>query len=233
MRTRRLIALLCGCAAAWALGPGGRLHGQELELIGMIPGPAAVVDVHGERAYLGAGRTLRIVDVADPAAPAVVGSVTLPENIYGIEVSGTVAYAAMDFGGLAESTPSSFSFPVSPWKLRGCALADPVLVAAADLRTEKTSAITADRRFAATASGRLNGVMIYFDLDLAPGVRLSTHPDRVDGTCHWAPRTWVLPDPLILKSGDPYRLTYHHGMKDQPNGVRVAPATSGAPTQTV
>ena len=88
MRTRRLIALLCGCAAAWAFGPGVRLHGQELELIGTIPGPAAVVEVHGDRAYLGDGRTLRIVDVAAPAAPAVVGSVTLPENIYGLEVAG-------------------------------------------------------------------------------------------------------------------------------------------------
>ena len=130
----------------------------------------------------------------------------------------------LDFGALAGSTPSSFSFSVRPWKLRGCALADPVLVAAADLRTEKSSAITADRPFAATASGRLNGVMIYFDLDLAPGVRLSTHPDRVDQTCHWALHVWVLPDPLMLKSGGRYRLTYHHGMRDQPDGVRVAPA---------
>lgn len=101
MRTRRLMALLCGCAAAWALGPGVRLHGQELELVGTIPGPAAVVSAHGDRAYLGDGRTLRIVDIADPAAPVVVGSVTLPENVYGLEVSGTVAYAAIDFGGLA------------------------------------------------------------------------------------------------------------------------------------
>lgn len=134
----------------------------------------------------------------------------------------------LDFGALEGSTPSSFSFSVRSWKLRDCALADPVLVTTADLRTEKSSAVTADRRFAATASGRLNGVTIYFDLDLAPGVRLSTHPDRVDQTCHWTPRTWVLPDPLMLKSGDHYRLTYHHGMKGQPDGVRVAPAAPGA-----
>lgn len=134
----------------------------------------------------------------------------------------------LDFGGLAESTPSSFSFSVWPWRLRGCALADPVLVAAADLRTEKISAITADRRFVATASGRLNGVTIYSDLDLAPGVRLSTHPDRVDRTCSWGASVWPLPDPLMLEPGDRFRLTFHHGMKDQPDGVRVAPAAPGA-----
>ena len=133
----------------------------------------------------------------------------------------------MDFGALAGSTPSSFSFSVSPWKLRGCALADPVLVAAADLRTEQSSAITADRRFVATASGRLNGVMIYFDLDLAPSVGLSTHPDRVDRTCHWTPQVWVLPGPLMLEAGGRYRLTYPHGIVDQPDGVRVVLAASG------
>lgn len=133
----------------------------------------------------------------------------------------------MDFGALAGSTPSSFSFSVSPWKLRGCALADPVLVAAAELRTEKSSAITADRRFVATASGRLNGVMIYFDLDLTPSVGLSTHPDRVDRTCHWTPQVWVLPDPLMLEAGGRYRLTYPHGIVDQPDGVRVVLAASG------
>ena len=97
---RRLVALL-SCAAAWAFGPQARLHGQALELVGIIPGPAGVVSVHGDRAYVGDGPTLRVVDIADPAAPDVTGSVTLPENIYGIDVAGTAAYAAIDFGGLA------------------------------------------------------------------------------------------------------------------------------------
>ena len=94
-------ALLSGWAAAWALAPLAVLHGQELDLVGFVPGPATVVSVHGERAYVGDGPTLRIVDIADPAAPAAAGSVTLPENVYGIDVAGAVAYAAIDFGGLA------------------------------------------------------------------------------------------------------------------------------------
>ena len=139
------------------------------------------------------------------------------------------SWYGMDFGALARSTPSSFSFSVNPWKLRGRALTDPVLVAAADLQTEKSSVITADCNFTATASGRLNGVMIYFDLDLAPGVRLSTHPDRVDQTFHWKHPVWALPEPLILEPGARYRLTHRYGVVGQPDSVRVVPAAPGAP----
>ena len=139
------------------------------------------------------------------------------------------SWYGMDFGALARSTPPSFSFSVNPWELRGRALADPVLVAAADLRTEESRAITADCNFTATASGRLNGVVISFDLDLAPGVRLSTHPDRVDQTFHWKHWVWVLPDPPMLEPGARYRLTYRYRVVDQPNSVRVVPAAPGAP----
>lgn len=139
------------------------------------------------------------------------------------------SWYGMDFGALARSMPPSFSFSVNPWKLRGRALADPVLVAAADLRTEESSVITADCNFTATASGRLNGVMIYSDLDLAPGVRLSTHPDLAEQTCSWVHPIYVLPEPLILEPGARYRLTHRYMVVGQPNSVRVVPAAPGAP----
>ena len=137
------------------------------------------------------------------------------------------SWYGIDFGALARSAPSSLSFPISPSKLRGCALADPVLVAAADLHTERNSAVAADRDFVATVPGKLNGVMIHFELELAPGIRLSTHPDRVDRRCHWANRVWVLPEPLPLEPGLRYRLTWRRGVAGQPDGARVVPAGRG------
>ena len=129
----------------------------------------------------------------------------------------------IDFGALAGSAPSSFSFFVNPKRLRGCALADPILVAAVDLDTTVSSTIAADHVFVTPSSGRLNGVSIYFELELASGVRLSTHPDQVEQTCHWTHRVWVLPEPLVLEAGAHYRLTYHHEVVGEPDGVRVAP----------
>lgn len=87
---------------AWiAIWPGAGAAAQELELAGTIPGSAAVVAVDGNRAYVADGPTLRIHDIADPAAPVETGTVTLPQNIYGIAVSGALAYLAIDFDGLA------------------------------------------------------------------------------------------------------------------------------------
>ncbi|MCH6567574.1 MAG: hypothetical protein IH801_04310 [Nitrospinae bacterium] len=56
--------------------------------------------VHESRAYVSDGPTLRIFDVADPAKPTLLGSYTLPMNIYAVRVSGSFAYAAVDFYGL-------------------------------------------------------------------------------------------------------------------------------------
>ena len=87
---------------AWiAVWPGAGAAAQELELAGTIAAPAGVVAVSGDHAYLGEGPTLRVYDISDPAAPAAAGSTALPAIIYDIAVAGGVAYAAMDFDGLA------------------------------------------------------------------------------------------------------------------------------------
>ena len=103
MQMRRIAAMAAGAAlAAWpALGPGAGAAAQELELAGTIPAAAGVAALGGDYAYLGDGPTLRVYDISDPAAPAAGGSVTLPANIYDIDVAGAVAYVAMDFDGLA------------------------------------------------------------------------------------------------------------------------------------
>ena len=104
MQTRRMAraAVLGAALAAWpAVGPGGGAAAQELELAGTIPAAAGVAALAGDHAYLGDGPTLRVYDISDPAAPAAGGSVTLPANIYDIDVAGSVAYVAMDFDGLA------------------------------------------------------------------------------------------------------------------------------------
>lgn len=112
-RRRTMAAAALGTVmTAWpAFWPGAGAAAQELELLGTIPEPAGIAALHGGYAYLGDGPTLRVYDISDPAAPAAAGSVALPANIYDIEIAGSVAYAAMDFDGLATVDVSNPAAP--------------------------------------------------------------------------------------------------------------------------
>lgn len=70
------------------------------EPVGQWPqGPAGVVSVSGDFAYLGKGRVLQIVDVSDPVMPEVVAQISFPDIVSGVAVSGDYAYVL--FGGFA------------------------------------------------------------------------------------------------------------------------------------
>lgn len=67
-----------------------------------IPGAAQGVAVQGHYAYVAAGLTgLQIVDVADPAAPVLVGSADTPGTATKVRVEGDLAFVADFFSGLA------------------------------------------------------------------------------------------------------------------------------------
>ena len=133
----------------------------------------------------------------------------------------------IDFGALRKAAPSSFSFLVNPERLAGRVLGAPVLVfdahlASADAWVRAEADVRhVDGAFDATASGRINGVLICFDAEVGPGIRLSTHPDRVGRDNHWRHRVWMLPEPVMLESGRRYRLSYSDQSPGRPDGVRV------------
>ncbi len=66
-----------------------------------IPGFPQSVDVAGNYAYVAAGLTgLWVIDVSDPANPAITGSLNTPGSANAVKVAGTVAYVA-DSGDVA------------------------------------------------------------------------------------------------------------------------------------
>src|SRR3990172_7657678 len=92
---RRLPALVLGLAAALVLS-GQRVPAAEphpplvrLELLGQVGGLVLAVAVDGDRAFVGIGPRLVVVDVTTPAAPVVVGQGNvLPDMVRGVAVSG-------------------------------------------------------------------------------------------------------------------------------------------------
>lgn len=85
--------LVCSAAVA--------AQGLSMEMVGLIEGPADVVRVNGSFAYVAAGQSLTVFDIANPAAPARKGSLKLPEAIYGMTMVGPLAYVANGLRGLA------------------------------------------------------------------------------------------------------------------------------------
>lgn len=71
----------------------------DVTLAGQCGGPCTAAAMAGHYAYIGEGLGLSILDVADPAHPALVGRVLLPKfkdfasNVVGVAVSGNFAYA--------------------------------------------------------------------------------------------------------------------------------------------
>jgi len=82
------------------------------------------------------------------------------------------------------------------------ALAEPVMVANIDVSQPFSSAIDAVFDFVATAAGRLNGILIYFDLTLSADRTFTTEPHVADDANSWGHRVLVLSPPLEVKEGD-------------------------------
>lgn len=81
------------------------------ELVGRVPyGPSRAVDAVGDFAYYSSGSMLMIADVANPAAPVVVGELQMPDFVQDIMVAGGYAHVVCGYEGyflVDVSLPSS------------------------------------------------------------------------------------------------------------------------------
>lgn len=87
------------------------------------------------------------------------------------------------------------------------ALTAPIRVADVDLRSLATGIVECRAQVTAAASGTMNGLVLYFDVQLAPGHTLTTAPDVADETNHWGNRVVLLPSPVEVTAGE--TLTVH------------------------
>jgi hypothetical protein len=98
--------------------------------VGSIAGPVDLVKAQGDFVYLGADKTLTIVDVHDPAAPKRTGSYSFAEMIWNVTLAGNMAYVAADTAGLAVLDVSNPAAPVLRGTLKTPGQAKSVAVAA-------------------------------------------------------------------------------------------------------
>jgi len=90
------------------------------------------------------------------------------------------------------------------WK----AFSDPVLVAEVELAAVRDVAVDATAEMTARAAGRINGLLVFFELQVSPSVLLSIHPQQADRDSSWRCPVWMLPEPLRASSGDRFAVSY-------------------------
>jgi 2-polyprenyl-3-methyl-5-hydroxy-6-metoxy-1,4-benzoquinol methylase len=118
----------------------------------------------------------------------------------------------MDFGPLARVTPAADrSFFPWPHRARGWpVLSAPVALADIDFATADAPAVGGGATVPATAAGRLNGVLVYFDLEIAPAIELTTHPHLAEEHCSWRNGVWLVPEAFEAQVGDAFTVAYAH-----------------------
>jgi hypothetical protein len=101
-------------------------------------------------------------------------------------------------------------------------LSEPVLLADCPLESLEEPSVSASVTHPASTAGELTGVLVYFELELSPGVCLSTHPEHAGTECHWRNLVWVAPPGLQLRPGDRFKLTYRAVVPGARGGVSVS-----------
>jgi len=130
----------------------------------------------------------------------------------------------IDFSPLVEvarNSPHKFfinPFLVRDWK----ALSAPVVLADIDLKDIKDLTMNNTIIVTANASGQLDGILEYFELEVCPTKQFSTHPSKADATNHWLSPVWILTDPILLQTGDQFTVTYQYRKTEDRTQVSVS-----------
>src|SRR3990172_2867887 len=106
------------------------LHSHHVQLVSQLGGTTYTVAVQGNYAYFGVGPRLVILDIGNPASPALVGQTgVLPGAVRDVALAGNYAYLADYYGGLRiidisnPAAPSETGFYGTPGEAWGVAVA--------------------------------------------------------------------------------------------------------------
>ena len=118
----------------------------------------------------------------------------------------------LEFGPLAEVEHLDGSLDyVNPRQMRKWkALSEPALLAEMDFRTWNRQWIRSETTLTATSRGRLDGLIVYFELMDGRTPFLSTRPIEVKKDNHWLSPLYLFKEVEAVKSGDPLTVSYRY-----------------------
>ena len=109
------------------------------------------------------------------------------------------------------STNLLFGHHINVYEMRAWkTLSPPVLLAHVDFQRSRGFRIHRTETATATATGALNGIIIYFELQANSTTFLSTRPFLVDAGNHWFSPVRVLSNPIPVQIGDQLQVAYRY-----------------------
>jgi hypothetical protein len=101
-------------------------------------------------------------------------------------------------------------------------LTQPLLLTEIDLATFREPVVDTTAVAVAEATGSMHCGVLFFEADLAPGIRVSTEPARADASTSWMSPVWVFPEAVPLERGQSVSFSYRYRVPGMTNGLRAA-----------
>jgi hypothetical protein len=97
-----------------------------------------------------------------------------------------------------------------------------------DLSGTKPPLVNESTEITIDTPGLLGGLLGYFDLDVAPGERISTSPSEAGETCNWAVKIWTFGSQVTVKRGDRIKVSYRYRVDSSATRVDLVLQTNEA-----
>lgn len=123
----------------------------------------------------------------------------------------------LDFSNFFEtSSRQSYHTLINPFKTRNWQrLASPLLVADINLYCLPPEFWESRNTFEALQSGLLNGILIFFEMNLSKTIDFSIHPDQATPENSWASKIWIPGTPAKLTKGQKVELIYKYNENEK------------------
>jgi len=102
-------------------------------------------------------------------------------------------------------------------------LCSPVVLADLDLSGTKHPLVNESTEFTIETGGLLGGLLVYFDLDVAPGERISTSPAVAGETCSWATKIWISDVQRAVEPGNRFKVAYKYRVDSPDTRIEIIP----------
>jgi len=107
-------------------------------------------------------------------------------------------------------------------------LSSPIVLADLDLSGTRPPLVNESAELTIEKPGLLGGLLVYFELDVAPGERISTSPAEAGEGCSWTARIWTLGTQQAAKRGDKIRIDYKYRVDSSQTRIELIPQNSGS-----